>query len=362
MKKLSIRNILVSIDFSQMSIQAADTARRLASRFSATIHLAHVRHLNYAADLVVSAPPFVPFSFMTSEQNGERSVINELKAVARKCGLSSATCHVLAGGPPFDEICRLAQAIPADLIVMPTHGRTGLKHVFLGSTAERIVQHSSCPILVTRENALQSNNGSLFSSKSILVPVDFSSCSREGVLYAISFAKEFGAKIILLHAMYLGYVYSSEGTAIYDIPGLQKAARKTAERKMRELVRSVNFGAVKFATAFTDGSPVNDICAFAKDHDVDLIITSTHGFTGFTHVLIGSIAEQVVRHAPCSVLVVPSHPHVRAANLAKSAGATTNTLSTRQRLQKSAKGTTLTRNHRKLAAPSRPQSNSPQLR
>ena len=60
-----------------------------------------------------------------------------------------------------------------------------------------------------------------------------------------------------------------------------------------------------------------DICAFAKDHDVDLIITSTHGLTGFQHVLIGSIAEKVVRHAPCSVLVVPSHPKIRLANLAK---------------------------------------------
>jgi len=196
-----------------------------------------------------------------------------------------------------------------------------LKHVFLGSTAERIVQHSSCPVLVTRGKPLQGNNGSRFRSKTILVPVDFSNCSREGLRYAIAFANEFGAKIILLHATYLGYVYSSEGTAIYDIPGLQKAARKTAECKMRELVRSVNFGAVKFETAFTDGSPVIDICAFAKDHDVDLIITATHGFTGFAHVLIGSIAEQVVRHAPCSVLVVPSHPHVRAATLAKSADA-----------------------------------------
>ena len=154
--------------------------------------------------------------------------------------------------------------------------------------------------------------------KTILVPVDFSSCSREGLRYAIAFANEFGAKIILLHTTYLGYIYSGEGTAIYDIPGLQKAARKTAERKMRDLVRSLDFGAVKFETAFTDGSPVIDICAFAKNHDVDLIITSTHGFTGFTHVLIGSIAEQVVRHAPCSVLVVPSHPRVRSANLARS--------------------------------------------
>ena len=51
-----------------------------------------------------------------------------------------------------------------------------------------------------------------------------------------------------------------------------------------------------------------------------LIITSTHGLTGFEHVLIGSIAEKVVRHAPCSVLVVPSHPQIRSANLAKTAG------------------------------------------
>ena len=353
MKKLSIRNILVPIDFSQMSIQAINTAKRLASRFSVAIHLAHVRQFNYAADFMAPVPPMVPFSIMPYEQNGEQTALEELKTMARKCGVSSATCNVLTGGPPFDEICLLAQTIPADLIVMPTHGRTGLKHVFLGSTAERIVQHSPCPVLVRRTSDAQSNNGSPFRIKTILVPVDFSDCSKEGLDYAIGFAQEFGAKIILVHVTYLGYVYSSEGTAIYDIPSLQKAARKTAERKMRELVRSVNFGGVKYETAFTDGSRVIDICAFAKDHDVDLIITSTHGFTGFTHVLIGSIAEQVVRHAPCSVLVVPSHPHVRAANLAKSAGATTNTLVTRQRLQKSPKGTTLTRNHRKLAAPSR---------
>jgi nucleotide-binding universal stress UspA family protein len=354
MKMLSIQNIVVPIDFSKMSVQAIQIAKQLARRFDASIHLAHVRQFNYAADFMAPVPPMVPFSTMPYEQNGEQTVLRELKKVASECGVSSASCDVLSGAPPFDEICRLGQTIPADLIVMPTHGRTGLKHVFLGSTAERIVQHSSCPVLVTRGNSAQSKNGSRFRIKTILVPVDFSSCSQEGVRYAIAFANEFGAKIILLHATYLGYIYSSEGTAIYDIPGLQKAARKTAERKMRELARSVNFGAVKYQTAFTDGSPVIDICDFAKDHELDLIITSTHGLTGFTHVLIGSIAEQVVRHSPCSVLVVPSHPRIRAAHLAKSDAAMTNTLATRQRLQKSPKGTTLTRNHRKLAAPSRP--------
>jgi nucleotide-binding universal stress UspA family protein len=65
---------------------------------------------------------------------------------------------------------------------------------------------------------------------------------------------------------------SAEGTALYDIPALQKAARKAAD-----VVRSLDFGAVKFETTFTDGSPVVDICAYAKDHDVDLIITSHTG-------------------------------------------------------------------------------------
>ena len=123
--------------------------------------------------------------------------------------------------------------------------------------------------------------------------------------------------------MYLGYIYASEGTALYDVRALQDAARENAQRRMRELVRSVNFGRAKFETVFTDGSPVLDICAFAKDHDIGLIITSTHGLTGFKHVLMGSIAEQVVRHSPCSVLVVPSHPQARMANLAKTRGTKT---------------------------------------
>ena len=339
MEKLNIQNIIVPIDFLRMSVQAIQIAKQLARHLGASIHLAHVRQSNYAADFV--APPFMRY-----EQEGEQTALKELKQVATECGVSSATCDVLSGAPPFDEICRLAQTIPADLVVMPTHGRTGLKHVFLGSTAERIVQHSSCPVLVTRGSALQANNGSRFRIKTILVPVDFSNCSREGLRYAIGFAHEFGAKLILLHTTYVGYVYSCEGTAIYDIPGLQKAARKAAERKMRELVRSLNFGAVKFEPAFTDGSPVIDICAFAKNYDVDLIITSTHGLTGFAHVLIGSIAEQVVRHAPCPVLVVPSHPHVRAANLAKSGCAKADTPVGKPQPQQSSRGKSLVKSYR----------------
>ncbi len=313
MKKLSIRNILVPIDFSKMSIQAIDTAKRLARRFGATVHLAHVHGLDYPAAFTAPMPPFQSFSVVDYQQQMEQNVARRLSDLAKEYGLASANCHVQTGAPAFDEICGLAQEISADLIVTPTHGRTGLKHVFLGSTAERIVQHSPCPVFVARQTGRRSKSGSAPRTNTILVPVDFSDCSRKGLQYAIGFANEFGAKVILLHATYLGYVYSSEGTAIYDVGALREAARNKAERQMRELVRAVKFARVKFETVLTSGSPVLDICVFAQDHDVDLIITSTHGQTGWKHMLMGSTAEHVVRHASCSVLVVPSHPEIRAA-------------------------------------------------
>jgi len=348
MKKLSIQNILVPIDFSKMSIHAIETAKRLGRRFNATIHLAHVHHWQYPADFVgpVISSGFLPESF---EEHRNKRLAEELKTIASKSGLSPRDqTHLKTGAAPFNEICSLAQKIPADLIVMSTHGYTGLKHVFLGSTAERVVQHSPCPIFVLRQEKRKSKTGRPFTARTILVPVDFSGCSRGGLGYAIGFANEFAARIILLHATYLGYIYSSEGTALYNIPGLQEAARKNAERHMRKFVRSVNFGGVKFETAFTEGSPALDICAFAKDHNVDLIITSTHGLTGFQHVLIGSVAEKVVRHAPCSVLVVPSHPKTRLANLGK-ARTRTAANTTPAQLRRSRRGKALTKRDRKLA-------------
>jgi nucleotide-binding universal stress UspA family protein len=328
MKKNIIRNILVPIDFSKISVQTIETAKRLADRFGANIHVAHVHHWQYPADFM--GPLALRGKARTSfEEHRRQTLTEELKMVAQANGLSPALIHLQEGASAFHEICRLAQEIPADLVIMPTHGYTGLKHVLLGSTAERVVQHSPCPVFIVREKKQRSKTGRRLSIKTIVVPVDFSSCSRDGLQYAIGFANEFGARIILLHVTYLGYIYSIEGTVPYDFHGLQEAARKTAERQMRRLVRTVNFGGVKFEAVFTDGSPVLDICAFAKDRDADLIITSTHGLTGLQHVLMGSIAEKVVRHPPCSVLVVPSHPQIRAANLAKSGSRKTRTPASR---------------------------------
>jgi nucleotide-binding universal stress UspA family protein len=319
MKKPSIRNILVPIDFSKISIQALQTAKSLARHLDATIHLVHVRQFTYSDAFLSSAftSERLPGSY---DAQRARQLANQLKTVRIKSGLSTrARTHVITGGPAFHEICRLAQKIPADLIVTATHGRTGLKHVLLGSTAERIVQHSPCPVFVVRQKRTSLKTRRMFTTETIVVPVDFSACSLEGLNYAIPLADRVAAKIVLLHAVPLGPDYTSGSYAMYDLSGLEQKARTDGEERMRNFVSRLKFRPVKFETAITIGTPVQEICSFAELKDADLVITSTHGWTGLKRVLIGSTAERLVRHAPCSVLVVPCHSKVRTANLIRPA-------------------------------------------
>lgn len=315
MKTLSVRNILVPIDFSNMSIQAIEAAKRLALRFGATIHLAHIRQFFYPVGFSAPMPPMIPFSVVDYDREAEGLAMKRLQALATKHRLSATTCHLLTGAPAFDEICRLAKEIPAELIVTPTHGHTGLKHVFMGSTAERIVQHSPCPVFVTRSDKRPQRNGSHSLINRILVPVDFSACSLAGLKYAIQFADSFGASISILHVVDPGPLLTADGYRMYDLEKYHEMARKEATGQMRKFVQLAKFGRVKFETAIVTGMSVQEIIDFAQGHDIDLIITSTHGLTGFKHVLVGSTAERVVRQASCAVLVVPSHPKVRSTNL-----------------------------------------------
>jgi nucleotide-binding universal stress UspA family protein len=319
MKKPNIRNILVPIDFSEMAGPAIETAQRLARRFGAAVHLVHVHDYYYPVGFMAPGA-LVPMSMVTFREDDAARVANQLGALAKKHGIPKANCHVQNDAPVFNEICKVARQIKADLIVTPTHGYTGVAHFFEGSTAERLVQHSPCPVLIARERGKKSSRSALNgktsgSINSILVPVDFSQCSFQALEYAIKFAEQVAASLIVFHAIHIGYAFTADGYAMYDLATLTKAARKDAERQMEKFARLAKFRGVKFETVVQVGPSVDEICAFAENRNIDLIITATHGFTGLKHVLIGSTAEQVVRRANRPVLVVPSHPEVRTAHL-----------------------------------------------
>jgi universal stress protein A len=139
------------------------------------------------------------------------------------------------------------------------------------------------------------------------VPIDFSDCSMKGLAYAKALGEEFRAKLVLLHSVHLEYYVASDEYARYDLPLLMQQAEKAAKEQMRDLVKKTDWEGLKVETALEAGHPGQQICDRAQDQHSDLIVTSTHGLTGLKHILIGSTAEYVVRHAPCPVLVVPSH-------------------------------------------------------
>ena len=299
--KLQIRNVLVPIDFSAPSLEAIEAALPLIKHFGADLHLVHVFEPDYPASSMVAIPLVVP-----ELEVGER--VRRLRDVAEDYSvpLRRENIHAIKGRP-FEEICRLAQEIDIDLIVIATRGNTGLKHLLLGSTAERVVRYSPCPVLVVRgSDSRKKPARQVATFRKILVPVDFSDCSMKGLEYAKKLAREFRAKLILLHSIALQYYVASDEYARYDLPLLLEQIDEAAKQQMRDLVQQTNWNGVEVETSIEIGHAGQQICAEATEHNAGLIAISTHGRTGFKHVLLGSTAEYVVRHASCPVLVVPS--------------------------------------------------------
>ena len=304
---LKIDNVLVPIDFSPASLQVIEFALPLLKKFGAELHLVHVFAPDYPLATMAAMPLIVP------ELEVGRSVRRHLKDVASeyKIELRQQNIHALKGSP-FEEICRLAREIGIDLIVLSTRGNTGLKHLVLGSTAERVIRYSPCPVLVVRGGDREKKGRDEKSRRAsgfrkILVPIDFSDCSMKGLAYAKALAKEFDAALVLLHSVNLQYYVASDEYARYDFPLLMQQAEEAAKQQMRDLVQRTDWEGTKVEPSLQIGHAGNQICARAKDHGADLIVSSTHGTTGLKHVLLGSTAEYVVRHAHCPVLIVPSH-------------------------------------------------------
>lgn len=303
---LRIKTILVPLDFSRASLHALKYAIALAEEFKASIHLLHVQ----AADEFAAAP------------GAGRMIMSCADAIAmmqarlghiqkhHKVRFWPDNCHVRSGRP-YEEIVKLARELQIDLVVLPTRGHGGLKRVLLGSTTERVVRYASCPVLVPRGARFDSLTWSgkpeeRFRPRRILVPIDFSGCSFVALKYAALLATSFGAKIRLLHVIdpYL-QVSEPDQLASRFMPLIEKA-QWHATKEMRAVRHLDSLRGIRCESEIKVGSVIDEIWNQSADPNVDLIVTSTHGRTGFTHVMIGSVTEHVVRYAACPVLVVPN--------------------------------------------------------
>lgn len=136
----------------------------------------------------------------------------------------------------------------------------------------------------------------------VLVPVDFSTHSRKAVAYATAFARQFSATLTFLHVIQVNYAYGEFGAI--DFTSLEREMRGGAEKELAAQVAAATAAGLTADSLVREGSPAKVIADVARELGSDLVVISTHGYTGLKHVLMGSIAEQVVRYTPCPVLVV----------------------------------------------------------
>jgi universal stress protein A len=142
---LQLKQILVPVDFSAFSEKALKYAARFAEQFGSTVTVVHViQPVVYPADF--GYPPTV---VDTLDESVRRQIEERLKLLASRSSLPART--LIRVGQPYLEITAAAKELDVDLIIITTHGHTGLKHVLLGSTAERVVRHAPCPVLTLRE-------------------------------------------------------------------------------------------------------------------------------------------------------------------------------------------------------------------
>ena len=141
--------------------------------------------------------------------------------------------------------------------------------------------------------------------KTILVPVDFTDSSNRAADYAVALARQFHAKIVLLHVIE-PFTYSVTDTIV--ITDHYAALGAIADRMMDLLARKLSKHGIKIERAVMSGSPYWTILDQARKRRSDLIVMGTHGRTGIEHLLVGSVAERVVRLAPCPVLTVGVGP------------------------------------------------------
>ena len=143
----------------------------------------------------------------------------------------------------------------------------------------------------------------------ILLPTDFSTYSATATKYACELATKFSAELHLLHTLEVHLSPTPEFAMGLAFPAYIAESTKAAEKALTSILDPKWSAGRTVVHALVEGSPKEEIVRYARKHEIDLIVLATHGRTGLAHVLIGSVAESVVRTAPCPVLTVRPEGH-----------------------------------------------------
>jgi nucleotide-binding universal stress UspA family protein len=289
-------NILAATDFSETAERANDFARELSRTFQAQLHLLHV--------IVILDDPHIEENLRHRLEelvaSGDEARRRDLENGANDQPGFEVTPHMVRGLAPAEVIVETASNLGCELIVMGTHGRKGLSHLLLGSVAERVVRTSKVPVLTVRANA----DIELPEVPKILVPHDFSEASATAVQQAAVWADALGAEITLLHVVE-PVVYPE----FYSVDVLSDdLMERLVERSERALGKAAEdlLGGTNARVQVEVGRAANTIVDYADPGRYDAVVMATRGLSGLEQVLIGSVAESVLRRCEIPLLAVPS--------------------------------------------------------
>jgi nucleotide-binding universal stress UspA family protein len=300
----SVHRILVPVDFSEYSGFALQHAIALARWYKAEILGVHV------ADTALPEPGTedVPRAFpgLGPLLPGLRQeLIDQTEAFlepARQAGVRTGA-GVLEGHPARALVDH-ALSLPADLIVMGTHGRRGFERYLLGSVTERIVRRAPCPVLTVPRAARELPEEGRPPFRTILCPVDFSGHSMRALEFSMSLAEESDASLILVHALeWLPEWDATEGASVIQ-PGLPDYLESKARDHLASLLEDDVRTFARPEILVVRGKAYREILRLAAERDAEVIVMGLQGRGAIDLAVFGSTTNSVVREAACPVLTL----------------------------------------------------------
>ena len=294
-----INRILCPVDFSEHSRRALEQAVVLARQYDATLRVLHVFTTPSAMAAVAGDGSFVPVEnpAVSASYRADREV--ELSCfVAAVVPADVTVSREVAEGPAAAIILQTAAALPADLIVMGTHGRSGVRRFLVGSVTEHVLRRSSCPVLTVPPRS----PAPVVRPRRILCPIDFSRASNRALAFAVSVARESSAELIVLHAIDVHPDAFRRG--LIDLPAYRATALNSGREELEQTVRRFTGGYTNIRESVVFGKPSTEILRLAAEEDVDLIFMGLHGRTSADLFFFGSTTQHVVREAACPVVTI----------------------------------------------------------
>jgi nucleotide-binding universal stress UspA family protein len=298
-----INTVVVPLDGSQLAERALEPASRIAHRLRARLHLVHVYEPQIPSILVSGAPVLDPQ--LDRDLRAEALAYLERIATREERGGEVRVTFAVVDGPVVKSLAEHVAALDGALVVMTTHGRTGLERVMLGSVTDGLVRSTTVPVLTIRVlgGELPALPPGEFGR--VLIPLEGPYFGVQVVDLAVELAGTDGPEYVLLSAVSPVPIIPPPEPPI-PVPVMDlEAQEEAANHFLATLAGPLQARGVRaFTKVVIDPDPARAILAFVNDEGIDLICMATHGYHGLKRLLFGSVAEKVLRSAQVPVLLV----------------------------------------------------------